>query len=443
MLRAALLTLSISAVTLILIYKQWYITAFCLVLLIVAQLYDLIFYVEKTNRELSRFLLAIRHSDFTQRFSTHHSNPSFSELHTAFNEVSEAFQRIKADKEAHYQYLQAIISHIGIGILSYDQKGEVRLLNQATKDLLQVPHLKQVDALNRISPELVQAMKKLMTGESQLVSILRNNEQLLLSVRATELVSQGEELKIISLQNIRSEMEQQELEAWQKLIRVLTHEIMNSVTPVISLTSTISQLVETELVAQPAGPVMDEDSLEDIRTGLRTIEKRTKGMLHFVENYRKLTRVPTPERAQVRVQELFSRVHRLMQADFAKHQVRFLMEPQEQDLQIFADLELIEQVLINLVKNAMEACTGAQDACVEVLAFRDEKEQGRVRIDVKDNGHGIPDDVLDKIFVPFYTTKKQGSGIGLSLSRQIMRQHHGSIRVSTQPGGPTVFSLVF
>ncbi|MDX5482487.1 MAG: ATP-binding protein [Hymenobacteraceae bacterium] len=421
---------------------DWYITVACLFLLVVFQVYELIHSVERTNRDISSFLEAIRHSDFTQRFAISKANSSYRDLYKAFNDVTESFQRVKSEKQAHHLYLQAIVEHVGIGLLSFDKNGEVQLVNQVAKELLHVPHLRNIQALERISAELVNVLQHIGSNEKALVTIQPKHEQLLLNVHATILVSQGRELKIVSLQNIQPELEEQELQTWQKVIRVLTHEIMNSVTPVISLTSTVAGLLEQEVMAKQAvGELPDEETLEDMQAGLRTIEKRSTGMLHFVKNYRRLMRLPASELRPVKVNELLHSVHTLLQSEMEAHKVELKMYLPDDRVEILADAEQLEQVFINLIKNGMEACSGSAQPCVEVVAYLDELDRAKLRVDVTDNGAGIPEDVLDKIFIPFYTTKKQGSGIGLSLSKQIMRQHGGSIRVNSQPGGPTTFSL--
>jgi two-component system nitrogen regulation sensor histidine kinase NtrY len=438
-LRVCGLLLVLAALTLVVLNKPWVVTSICLVAVLLVALFDLIFYVERTNRELSRFLSAVRHSDFTTRFGSEKGNPSFRHLHESLNEVMVTFQKIKAEKEAHYRYLQAVIEHIGIGIISFDSKGEVQLLNEAARKLLQLPHLRQVQALSRISPELAEALVQLPNGTSQMVQFSRLSDQLTLTVRVSELSLQGEPVKIASLQNIQSEMEAQELEAWQKLIRVLTHEMMNSLTPVTSLSSTLSVLVESEL-SEP-GHVPDPETIQDLRTGLRTIEKRSQGMLHFVQDYRKLMRVPQPHFQNVDLNELLARVITLLKPELQNRGMKLSLPKPEGDLHLQADPELLEQVLINLIKNAMEACHDCAAPCVEVQAYRG--TDNRIKIEVADNGAGIPPDLIGQIFVPFYTTKEQGSGIGLSLSRQIMTLHRGSIRVTSALGERTVFVLTF
>lgn len=443
MLRFGLLMAVTGVFLYVLLHQHWYITAFCLSLIILALLLDLFHYLEKTNRELVRFFSAIRYEDFTQRFQPEHPTGSFADLYGELNNTIEAFQRIKADKEANHLYLQNLVAHMGIGIITFNEAGEVNLMNQAAKDLLQVPHLTGIQALQRVSPELVAAMETLENEESKLVVLTRPEEQLLLTVKASTFRLQGQSLKIISLQNIRSEMEEKELEAWQKLIRVLSHEIMNSITPVISLTNSIGTLVETELVNRKDDGELDEEVVQDIRTGLQTIEKRSEGLLHFVDKYRKLTRIPKPRLQPLDLNELLKRIQQLLQREFRESRVQLLVRLPATRLPINADADMIEQVLLNLIKNAQEACQECPGPQVEIKAYADAQENNRVKVEVKDNGKGIPAEILEQIFVPFYTTKRHGSGIGLSLSRQIMRLHKGSLRVSNTSPGQTVFTLVF
>ncbi|WP_237586737.1 sensor histidine kinase [Pontibacter russatus] len=438
-----LLLVAVIVVAIYVVYRtDWYITAGCLLLLALFQLYDMLYFVERTNRDISSFLESIKQSDFTQRFAVEGASSSFRDLYGGFNEISESFQRVKAEKQAHYHYLQTIVEQVGIGILTFDAHGEVQLVNQVAKDLLRVPHLRKVQALERVSPELVLALWQTPHNQKALVTVALGQEQLQLNLHVTELLSQGQLLRIVTLQNIRPELEEQELQTWQKVIRVLTHEIMNSVTPVISLTATVAGLLETEVISKQAmGEAIDQEVLEDMQAGLQTIEKRSAGMLHFVKNYRRLMRLPASELRPVKVRELLQNVRLLLQPATQTQHISLKFYMPDEKLVILGDAEQLEQVLINLIKNGMEACETIERPCVEVLAYIPDQEKSHVRIDVTDNGPGIPAEELDKIFIPFYTTKKQGSGIGLSLSKQILRQHGGSIRVSSPPGGPTIFSL--
>ena len=441
LLRLLLLVVVILGLLLTIYRTDWYVTAFCLFLLAIFLVYDLVYFVERTNRDISSFLEAMLHSDFTQRFATENKNTSYRKLYQSFNAVSEAFMRIKAEQEANYHYLQAIVEQVSVGIITYDETGNVLLANQAVKDMLHVAYLQHIHTLERVSPELVQALETTEANKKALVTVQAGQEELLLNVNLTEIISQGHRLRIVTLQNIQSELEEKELQTWQKVIRVLTHEIMNSITPVISLTSTITGLVQSEVYEKyKQGEQPDAETLEDIQSGLQTIERRSAGMLSFVQNYRRLMRLPAPELKPLKITELLRSVHRLLEAEMQAQQVKLKMYLPDDRVMVLGDEEQLEQVLINLIKNGMEACKGAEKPCVEVVAYQPEQERDKVRIEVTDNGAGIPDDVLDKIFIPFYTTKKQGSGIGLSLSKQVMQQHGGSIRVNTKPG-ETTFTL--
>ena len=443
LLRFGFLTGLIGLMLYILIYPHWYISGFILLLVVGALIYDLLGYIQKTNQELARFFASIQHRDFTQRFEPRGEKDLFGDIYQEMNSIIQTIGQIKADKEANHLYLQNLVMHLRIGVITLEENGKVSLINQAAKDLLQLPHLINIQGLKPIGPELVTAINTLENEESRLVSLSVKGSQLLLMVKMSTFRLQGQLLKIISLQNIRSEMEEQELDAWQKLIRILSHEIMNSVTPVISLTSSINSLVDSELSKSGTMSGVDEEALQDIRTGLQTIEKRSQSLLHFVDKYQQLTRIPKPNLQCQDVRILLKRLHHLLTSDFEAHQVSFSLQVPPEKLEAEIDGNMIEQVLINLFKNALEACTSVPVPQVDVTAYRDEKDKDQVKIEVRDNGPGIAPEIADQIFIPFYTTKKQGSGIGLSLSRQIMRLHKGSIRVTPTNTGQTVFTLTF
>jgi signal transduction histidine kinase len=245
----------------------------------------------------------------------------------------------------------------------------------------------------------------------------------------------------VSLQNIRGELEETEIEAWRKLIRVLTHEIMNSITPISSLASTVNDLVRRPPSATEGTGSSEPETRIDVIQALETIQKRSEGLLHFVDAYRNLTLIPRPKFRLIRLDELLGRVRRLMDASIREHGIGFEIRVEPETLEIAADPELLEQVLINLLVNARQAVEGRPGARIAVTARLDAR--GRVLIQVTDNGPGIAPENLEQIFVPFFSTKENGSGIGLSLSRQIMRLHDGTISVHSKPGEDTVFTLRF
>lgn len=407
-------------------------------LVVLYQMISLIRYVEKTNKDLSRFLDAIRYEDFSQSFSGPSLGASFDEVKKAFNEVLEKFKQTRSEKEEHFRYLQTVVQHVGIGLLTFQANGDIELINTAAKRLLKVIRLKNIDQFAALNPELVNRLKNMKAGEKALIKVQDNSDLLQLAIYATEFRMRGQKFTLVSIQNIQSELEEKEMEAWQNLIRVLTHEIMNSVTPISSLASTAHSLLELEFDAEKK---ISDETIKDVRDAVQTIEKRSKGLLHFVESYRKLTRIPRPNFQIFEVAALFDRVTQLMNMHIADAKITFKSGIEPENLELTADAELIEQVLINVLLNAIDAVRNLNHPEIELVSRIDER--GRAIIQVIDNGPGIPKEVQEKIFIPFFTTKKNGSGIGLSLSRQILRLHRGTISVQSSSGSRTAVTLRF
>jgi len=403
------------------------------------QIFTLIRYVSKTNRDLARLLQSIKYSDFSQSFTNNLKGSSFEELHAAFTEVIKEFQRAKIEKEEHLRFLQTIVDHVGIGLIAFNPEGEVELLNNAAKKLLKIPRLGNIRDLETVSPKLVQKLFELSPGGNDLVKLQQKDDLLQLSIYATGFVLHQQQLMLVAMQNIQNELEEEEMKSWQNLIRVLTHEIMNSITPIASLSSTAYGLLKDGSECEV--PESMNETIDDVRHAVNTIEKRSKGLLTFIENYRELTRIPKPEFKMVKIKDLFERVEYLMKDQFEADSINFNMQIDPESLEITADPALIEQVLINLCKNALEAVNGLTRPKIKLKARTD--GLGNPVIKVIDNGKGITEEVAEKIFIPFFTTKQQGSGIGLSLSRQIIRLHKGTIGVTSTPNEKTVFKLRF
>jgi two-component system, NtrC family, nitrogen regulation sensor histidine kinase NtrY len=411
-------------------------------LLIVFQAIGLIKHAEKSNKEVVNFLNSIRYDDFSQPYKVSGEGKSIEELNYAFNEVIGRFKEIRTEKEANYQYLKTIIHHIGIGIISFNRSGEVQIVNNAAKRFFKVNQLTHIDKLRAFSPELVEKVAKLRTGTRDLVKIYTSDEIIQLAIYAIELNLRGEDYKLITLQDIHSELEEQEMDAWQKLIRVLTHEIMNSITPISSLAATVGG--EVEYLQENAEKGISAEDLGDMQMAIQTIQRRSEGLIRFVSDFRNLTHVPMPKFANVKVIEILNRVSTLMNQEIQNSQISFQMSIEPDTLIVTADAEMIEQVLINLVKNAIQALDSCEEKSnKQIVLFAKQDEKSRPFIVVRDNGPGIDKDAIDRIFIPFFTTKKNGSGIGLSLSRQIMRQHKGSITAHSELNVGTDFILKF
>ena len=418
-----------------------YAISFITGLLIIYQIYSLILYVEKTNRDLTRFFDAIKYEDFSQTFIGAGFGSSFNDLKNAFNAVLTKFQQTRAEKEEHARYLQTVVQHIGVGLLSFQQNGDVHLVNNAAKRLLKVAHLKNIRDLEKFDKQLVVTLLQMRSGDKALVKIQDKNDLLQLAIYSTEFILHETRFTLVSIQNIQSELEEKEMEAWQNLIRVLTHEIMNSVTPISSLASTVNQMLTPSPGKAGSLKKNTDGVLEDVINAVQTIEKRSQGLLHFVESYRKLTRIPRPNFQIFLVSALFDRVEQLMKTQILENGIQIESVVDPESLELTADSEMIEQVLINLVVNAIDAVKHLSGSKIRLISKLDER--GRVTIQVIDNGPGIEKDVIEKIFIPFFTTKPHGSGIGLSFSKQIMRMHRGTITALSRPGEETIFILKF
>jgi nitrogen fixation/metabolism regulation signal transduction histidine kinase len=394
---------------------------------------SLVRYLERTARDLGRLLMSIRYSDFTQTFGGRDRGGVFRDLGGAFASVMEDFRAARSEKEEGYRYLETVMQHIGIGLISFRQDGSIDLINSAAKRLLRRPQLKNINDLDDFSPRLVGVLTSLAYGSKALVKVVDGDEVFQLSVYATGFKVRDVLFKLVSIQDIQGELDEMEVVAWRKLTRVLTHEIMNSVAPISSLASTAATLLEDSIEG--------DEGIEDVRGAVRTIRRRSESLLAFVDDYRRLTKVPPPDFDIFSAADLMEDIKTLLKGEMAEAGVHFVSSVDPPTLELTADRQLVEQVLINLVKNAIQAIAGIVDPEIRVEAFIDNRAHAVIR--VVDNGHGIVEEAMDKIFVPFFTTKKEGSGIGLSLSREIMRQHGGSISATSRPGERTVFRLRF
>lgn len=422
---------------------SYYVSLVVLFLLLLYQFFNLLHYVEKTNRYLRNFLESIRYADFSRSFQVKDAGSTFDELNKAFNHVINDFQKIRAEKEEHFYYLQNVIQHIGISLIVYRKNGQVEMINNAAKKMFSVNNLSNIILLEKFSNKLAKTIMNLKSGEKALVKTQKDGELLQLAVYAKEFKIKSKILKLVSIQNIQTELEEKEIEAWQKLIRVLTHEIMNSITPIASLSSTLNLMMKEvrKKVDKNCLPEETCDTLDDVKDALITIHKRSTGLLHFVESYRDLTRIPKPEFDRVDLSELLHNTEILWEKELEQNNIDFQISLDPHQIFITADEKLIEQVIINLVKNAIAAVKESSHPKVILNSYIN--KESRVILQITDNGSGIPKNNLEKIFVPFFTTKKQGSGIGLSLSRQIMRLHGGNISAVSEPDKETTFTLKF
>ncbi len=438
--RILLITASIFLFVYSILNFDYHITPVLIGLVIIIQIILLFKYVDKVNRDLTSFLESIRFSEFTLNFQTKGLGSSFDNLNKAFNDVIMDFQKVRSEKEEHFQYLQSIVQNIDVSILAYQRDGTVEMVNKSAKKLFQVSSLRNINSLDSLSAELVKTLIEINPGENKLVKIQEQDDLLQLAIFATELRIHDKEIVLATVKNIQNVLEEQETESWQKLIRVLTHEIMNSITPIASLSSTLELMLKS-ITSEKSDQSLDMESVTEIQQALQTINKRSSGLLHFVNTYRNLTRIPKPNFKIFPASELISNVQLLMEQELRQNEIKLITSVNPPDIELSADEQLLEQVMINIVKNAVQALGNTPDPKIVIRAMINKR--GRFIIQITDNGQGILKEVLDKIFIPFFTTKPKGSGIGLSLSRQIMRLHGGTITATSEPEKGTTFTLTF
>ncbi len=440
-LRVSLLGISIFISIYASYQNEWYLTTtvssfFSLVFLI-----GIIRYAEKYKKSLSEFLISIKSRDFISSTNILPDKSTQDKLKEAYHVILDEFKNIRIDKEIQYHYLKTIFEHIKTALLSFNQDGKIEFINKTAAELFNLKANQEIDKIKKINITLYNTILKLNSGESELIKLKLNEELLHLSIFASELKIQNKTVKLISFQNIKHQLEYQELESWQKLIRVLTHEIMNSVTPISSLSSAINESLGNLNKNQAEIANISDDDFEDMISSLKTIETRSKGLLKFVSSYKQLTRIPKPDFKQVNLFELVNHSKTLLKQKLKDININLKITSDQKEVICFIDYDQIEQVIINLLINAIDAVSEKEKPEIKVNISQDQFNKSKITI--FDNGKGIENEDIDKIFIPFYTTKKEGSGIGLSLSRQIMRLHKGTIQVNSVINKGTEFILEF
>lgn len=408
-------------------------SAFAIIFLILVA--ELISYLNRTNRKIAFFFDAVRNDDSTLHFPVNTGNKSLDDLNQSLNNLNELIKTIKFDLQEQEQYFKTILEHVSIGVITINQSGNIFLSNSAARNLLNRDQLTHVSQLMQVDKKLFLAIKELNPGDHKLVSFNSSSGTVQLSLKSTSFNTADQNYQLVAIQDIKNEMETKELESWIKLIRVLTHEIMNTIAPITSLSQTISGYFKNL-----NGEIPSQKIIANTVKGLEIINERGSGLLSFVENYRQLTRLPQPEKKKIIVSQFLESTVTLLQVDSKNENTQIEWDCTPRELEIVADEKQIAQVLINLVKNAEEALKKKENGKISIKA--EINKNGRPQIAVNDNGTGIPGDLLDKIFVPFFSTKENGSGIGLSLSRQIMQKHGGTLKVESLPQ-KTCFTILF
>ncbi len=435
--RVLLLFITLAAESFLLV-NGWYLYAGIISPLIIYQVFDFYRFHKLAQKEVEQFVESIQYRDFSRNFNVSTAPLDLKPLRKGFNEINSAFKLISREKETQYLYLQKILELVDTGILSFEaESGEVVWMNESLKKMLQVPYLKTVHSLAKRDEELYLRVAALKPGESHIASVHQEKNTFKILLSATAFQTEGKKFLLIAFQNINEALDETESKAWQRLLGVMTHEIMNSVAPISSLADTLqSRLKESVKYLDNSNEVV-----EDLELGINTIKRRSEGLLKFAEVYRNLNNITTPSLKKVYIRDLFENMYNLMQPTFAQKGIEMEIVLKDPELELEVDASLVEQVLINLIVNAIEAVKESVHPRIVLTALV--SDNNKVAMKVSDNGTGISEEVMNNIFIPFFSTKKNGSGIGLSLCKQIMMLHKGKITVQSVPEKGTVFVLQF
>jgi len=418
--------------------NKHYIYLIFLIPFVIYLVIEFISFQRKAQDELNQFVESVHYRDFSRYFDVKHAPAELQPMREGFNEINTTFKVISKEKETQYQYLQKILELVDTGILSYEvETGSVVWMNESLKKMLQLPYLKTVLSLAKRDLDLYNEITNLQPGEHRIATAHLEKEAFKILLSATAFQTEGKKYKLIAFQNVNEALDETESKAWQKLLSVMTHEIMNSIAPISSLAETI----KGRLQAYSAIIKSDDTSLEDLKIGIDTIKRRSEGLLKFAETYRNLNKINTLNLQKVYIRELFANLHQLMQPTFEQKDIEMEIILRDPELSLLADPSLLEQVLINLVVNAIEAVKERKEP--KIILSAEQTLNKKIVLKIGDNGQGMPEELVEKIFIPFFTTKKNGSGIGLSLCKQIVMLHRGTIQVHSMDGKGTVFSLQF
>lgn len=426
------LTLSLASFLLV---KGWYERLALLLPFIIIQLIDFYNFHRKAQQEVEQFVESIHYRDFSRYFDVKEAPLELKSLREGFNEINSTFKTVSREKETQFQYLQKILELVNTGILSYEHKsGDIGWMNESFKNMLGIPYLKTIASLERRDANLYREVLNIRPGENKIVSLTKDKNVYKALMAATAFQTDGRVYKLVAFQDVNEALDETEAKAWQRLLSVMTHEIMNSVAPISSLAETmLNRLQESARLLQPG-------ALEDLELGIGTIRKRSEGLLKFAETYRSLNKITTLTLKRVFARDLFETMHVLMEPTLIQKNIEMDIMLTDTDLALEVDTNLIEQVLINLVVNAIDAVKERSEPMITLSAYT---SNGRATLKVSDNGMGMSPEIMDNIFIPFFSTKKTGSGIGLSLCKQIMLLHKGNIQVQSIEGVGSSFLLHF
>jgi len=436
LLRVTLLFLSLLGLSIVIV-KGWYEMLIIAIPITAAILADMLRFQKKAHNEVQQFAESVHYRDFSRHFDVNRAPADLKPLRKGFNDINTTFKTISRERETQYQYLQKILELVDTGIISYEQEtGDIGWVNESFKKTFGIPYLKTIQSLQKRDEELYNAVIALKAGDSKVVPISRNQQVVKILLTASIMRSDNKVYKLLAFQNISEALDETESKAWQKLLNVMTHEIMNSVAPISSLADTLKNRLKIYSEKNNGGT-----DLDDLELGIDTIKRRSEGLLKFTESYRNLNKITRLDLTNTLVRDLFENLSSLMLPTLTQKKIELNIVLRDTQMAVNIDRELIEQVLINLLVNAIEAVKTAENPVITLSA--EVSKEGRQLIKIADNGTGMSPDLIDKIFIPFFSTRKTGSGIGLSLCKQIMLLHKGTIKVQSAEGEGSVFAMQF
>ncbi len=444
MIRSSLLFLTLLLLVKLITFNGYFATTAFVLILSVIQAVSLYRYINKTNIELARFLDAAKYDDFGQRFDFQHLGAGFSQLGNTFTNILNKSKTERNKHQSEIQHVNAIVEHVPVPLISYHSAGTIKLWNHSARRLFGHHNISNINDLSVFGHEFRDYFNDIKLSERRLLKFDNDGLEQVLSLSASQVIIAGESEYLISLQDIQNELDIAQLQAWQDLVRVLTHEIMNSITPVASLAKTAADLVDDAKAKITHLPDVVEE-LDDVGDAVNTVARRSDSLVKFVSSYRQLTRLPAPKKTLVKVNQLFDDVKALTENEWHSKNIRLSCEIIPKELEVSVDEDMFNQVLINIIRNAAQALISSSNYCEvtgEISLSARLNRQGKVVIDIKDNGPGITDEIAEKIFVPLFTTKRDGSGVGLALTRQIIIAHNGYIKFKNREQGGAHFSLI-
>jgi len=435
-----LIMLTLVLLSYLIVIPDYYASTLLIAIIFIIQSVTLYRFILKTNNELTRFFDAARFADYSQRFEFQELGAGFGELGKTFTDILKRFRENSSEKEEEFRHLKALIEHAPVPLISIHADGRVSLWNNSARRLFGINTITHIDNLADFGDAFSKQVQSINVGERQLIKLEIDSMQQRLVISATQIIIAGQKEKILSLQDIQSELDSAQLEAWQDLVRVLTHEIMNSITPVASLAKTAADLLD-DVKSKLADSTELQDELNDASSAVNTVARRSDGLMNFVNSYKKLTQLPTLNKKPIKLNKLLTQVSKVFTQRWEEKNIELKIRVTPVELEFTVDVDMIEQVLINLLQNAEQAVENKANPQIEITASLNKR--GHVALDIFDSGDGIPNELTQKIFVPFFTTKREGSGVGLALTRQIMIAHNGNVTLKESPLEGACFRLTF